>query len=61
MRVILGHECADLEVKIGHLGAVVDYLMRLRLLNSAARGWAGCCWHLTALLFDSFGAENVVF
>ncbi len=29
MLAILGHECADLEVKIGHLGTVVDYLIDL--------------------------------
>jgi hypothetical protein len=29
MLVILGHECANLEVKIGHLGTVVDYVLDL--------------------------------
>ncbi len=29
-------------------------LKRCRLWNSAARGWAGFCWHLAALTLDSF-------
>jgi hypothetical protein len=35
-----GHECADLEMKIGHLGTVVDYLIDLDLKLSGPRlGW----------------------
>ena len=40
MLVILGHECADLEMRIGHLGTVVDYLIGLDLKLSGPRlGW----------------------
>ena len=59
MRVILGHECADLEVKIGHLSCcrLFDATKTVKL-SGPRLGWL--LWHLTALLFDSFEAENVV-
>ena len=39
-------ELANVKVKVGHPGTIVDYLEVIRILRVSGSGWAGLCEYL---------------